>query len=52
LDSDFAKLILNTTPLGRIGRADDIARVAVFLASDDAAWVTGQHITVAGGQTM
>jgi 3-oxoacyl-[acyl-carrier protein] reductase len=52
LETDFAKLLLNTTPLGRVGRPEDIARVAVFLASDDSAWVTGQHIIVAGGQTM
>jgi 3-oxoacyl-[acyl-carrier protein] reductase len=37
-------------PLGRIGQPDDIAKVAVFLASDDAAWVTGERIQVAGGQ--
>jgi len=37
------------TPLGRIGQPDDIAKVAVFLASDDAGWVTGERITAAGG---
>ena len=37
------------TPLGRPGQVDDIAKVAVFLASDDANWVTGERITVAGG---
>ena len=37
------------TPLGRTGQPDDIAKVAVFLASDDAGWVTGERITVAGG---
>jgi 3-oxoacyl-[acyl-carrier protein] reductase len=39
-------------PLGRIGQPDDIAKVAVFLASEDALWVTGQQIIAAGGFTM
>jgi len=33
------------TPLGRIGQPDDIACVAVFLASDDSAWLTGERVT-------
>jgi NAD(P)-dependent dehydrogenase (short-subunit alcohol dehydrogenase family) len=37
------------TPLGRIGQPDDIARVAVFLASDDAVWLTGERLTASGG---
>jgi NAD(P)-dependent dehydrogenase (short-subunit alcohol dehydrogenase family) len=37
-------------PLGRIGRADDIARAALYLASDDAEWVTGTCLVVDGGQ--
>ena len=37
------------TPLGRFGRVDDIAKVAVFLASDDAAWVTGENLAASGG---
>ena len=36
-------------PLGRIGEPMDIAAAAVFLASDDAAWITGADITVDGG---
>jgi 3-oxoacyl-[acyl-carrier protein] reductase len=52
LEGEFSKLILNATPLGRLGRPEDIGRVAVFLASDDSAWVSGQHITVAGGHTV
>ena len=35
--------------LGRFGQPEDIARVAVFLASEDAGWVTGKRMTVAGG---
>ena len=38
-------------PLGRIGKPEDIARCAVFLASDEAAWITGQLISVDGGLT-
>jgi 3-oxoacyl-[acyl-carrier protein] reductase len=37
------------TPLGRIGQPDDIARVAVFLASDDASWLTGERLAASGG---
>lgn len=37
------------TPLGRVGTADDIARVIFFLASDEARWVTGQVIDASGG---
>ena len=37
------------TPLGRIGQPDDIAQVAVFLASDQSAWLTGQRIAASGG---
>ncbi len=41
---------LSETPLGRIGRPDDIAKVAVFLAGEDSYWVNGETIAVAGGQ--
>ena len=41
--------MLDQTPLGRIGQPADIAKVAVFLASDDAGWVTGSAFPVAGG---
>ena len=37
------------TPLGRIAKPSDVAKVAVFLASDDATWVSGEAILVAGG---
>src|SRR5262249_14688900 len=49
-ESDFRKTVESQTPLGRIGQPDDIARVAVFYASDDAGWVTGQTLVLAGGQ--
>lgn len=44
--------ILTDTPLGRLGRPEDIADVAVFLASEQARWVTGQLISVSGGHRM
>jgi 3-oxoacyl-[acyl-carrier protein] reductase len=49
IGSDFEKQIVASTPLGRLGQPDDIARVAVFLASEDSGWVTGDRIAVAGG---
>ena len=48
-DHDFRKQIEVATPLGRIGQPDDIAPVVVFLASDDAKWITGESIYVSGG---
>ena len=47
--SDFEKLMLQGTPLGRLGQPDDIGPVAAFLASDDARWITGSLLQVAGG---
>jgi 3-oxoacyl-[acyl-carrier protein] reductase len=47
--SDFEKQMIAKTSLGRLGQPDDIARVAVFLASDDAAWVTGERLSASGG---
>jgi 3-oxoacyl-[acyl-carrier protein] reductase len=49
IGSDFEKEAVQRTPLGRIGQPDDIASIAAFLASDDAAWVNGQTIKAAGG---
>ena len=47
--SDAEKMFVAHTPLGRRGQPEDIAKAAVFLASDDAAWITGEHISVSGG---
>ena len=51
-ESDLRKQIEATTPLGRIGQPEDIARAAVFFASDDAGWVTGQTLLLAGGHSQ
>jgi 3-oxoacyl-[acyl-carrier protein] reductase len=47
--SEYEKMFVANTPLGRRGQPEDIAKVAVFLASDDAAWITGEQISVSGG---
>jgi 3-oxoacyl-[acyl-carrier protein] reductase len=47
--SEYEKMFIANTPLGRRGQPDDVAKAAVFLASDDAAWVTGEQISVSGG---
>src|SRR6266404_1135869 len=47
--SDFQKDIESRTPLGRIGRPEDIAPAAVFFASGDSAWITGETLVIAGG---
>lgn len=48
-ESDLRKEIEKTTPLGRIGQPEDVAKVAVFLASDDSRWITGEALLVSGG---
>jgi 3-oxoacyl-[acyl-carrier protein] reductase len=49
IGSDFEKALVAQTPLGRIGQVTDIAPVAVFLASDDSHWLTGEHLLASGG---
>jgi 3-oxoacyl-[acyl-carrier protein] reductase len=49
IGSDFEKWAVSQTPLGRIGQPTDIAPVAVFLASDDSSWLTGELILAGGG---
>jgi 3-oxoacyl-[acyl-carrier protein] reductase len=49
IGSDFEKALVSQTPLGRIAQPSDIAAVAVFLASDGAAWLTGELINASGG---
>jgi 3-oxoacyl-[acyl-carrier protein] reductase len=48
-ESDFRKEVESKTPLGRIGQPDDIAKTALFLASDESAWITGEKFVVSGG---
>ena len=47
--SDIEKQLVAMTPLGRIGQPSDIAPIAVFLASDEASWLTGEIILASGG---
>jgi 3-oxoacyl-[acyl-carrier protein] reductase len=49
IGSDFEKQMVTGTPLGRLGQPNDIATVAVFLASPESGWLTGERITAAGG---
>jgi 3-oxoacyl-[acyl-carrier protein] reductase len=49
MGSDLEKAMIAGTPLGRIGQPDDIARVALFLASDDSSWLTGERLAASGG---
>jgi 3-oxoacyl-[acyl-carrier protein] reductase len=49
IGSDFEKAAVAQTALGRVGQPDDIASIAVFLASDDSAWLTGEQILASGG---
>jgi 3-oxoacyl-[acyl-carrier protein] reductase len=48
-DSDLRKQVEASTPLGRIGQPQDIAGAAVFLASAESAWITGETLLIAGG---
>jgi 3-oxoacyl-[acyl-carrier protein] reductase len=47
--SEFAQQMVAKTPLGRFGQPNDIGPVAVFLASDESAWMTGETLVVSGG---
>jgi 3-oxoacyl-[acyl-carrier protein] reductase len=49
IGSEFEKGVVAQTPLGRTGQPGDIAPVAVFLASDDSAWLTGEQLLATGG---
>lgn len=49
IGGDFQKDIEAKAPLGRIGQPEDIAKVAVFLASDESGWLTGERISASGG---
>jgi 3-oxoacyl-[acyl-carrier protein] reductase len=49
IGSDFQKEAIASTPLGRGGNPDDIADIAVFLASEDSRWLTGEILIASGG---
>lgn len=49
VDSSFSDYAVSRTPLGRVGTAGDIASAALFLASDESGWVTGETLPVGGG---
>jgi len=49
IGSDFEKQLVAQTPLGRLGQPSDIAKVALFLASQDSDWLTGELLTASGG---
>ena len=49
IGSDFEKHAESQTPLGRIGNTNDIAPIAVFLASTDSGWLTGETLVASGG---
>ena len=52
LDADAKEKIINNIPLGRIGIASDVSELVMFLASDEASYITGQTISVDGGLLM
>jgi 3-oxoacyl-[acyl-carrier protein] reductase len=52
ISSEFEEELRESIPLKRIGRPEDIADVAIFLASEQARWVTGQVIKVSGGHAL
>jgi len=48
-ESEFRKQAEARTPLGRVGKPEDIAPAAVFFASPDSSWITGETLVIAGG---
>ncbi len=52
LEDTLRDTYLAQIPVGRFGQADEVAKAVAFLASDDAAYITGQTLTVAGGLVM
>jgi 3-oxoacyl-[acyl-carrier protein] reductase len=48
-EGEFRKMFESQAPLGRVGEPKDIAPAAVFFASDDSSWVTGETLFIAGG---
>jgi NAD(P)-dependent dehydrogenase (short-subunit alcohol dehydrogenase family)/3-oxoacyl-(acyl-carrier-protein) synthase len=50
--AEMQKVVVDSTPMGRLGRPEDLARLVAFLVSDDAAWVTGQVVLADGGLSL
>jgi 3-oxoacyl-[acyl-carrier protein] reductase len=48
-EGDMRKMFESLTPMGRIGETEDVAPAAVFFASDDSSWITGETLLIAGG---
>jgi 3-oxoacyl-[acyl-carrier protein] reductase len=49
IEDAFSQTTIPRTPLGRVGQPDDIAKVALFLASEDSGWITGETVLAGGG---
>ena len=49
IGSEFEKALIAQAPLGRTGRVGDISTIAVFLASGDSGWLTGEQLLATGG---
>jgi 3-oxoacyl-[acyl-carrier protein] reductase len=52
IGSDYARTMLDAIPLGRLGTPEDVAHACLFLATDEAAFITGQTLVVDGGQVL
>jgi 3-oxoacyl-[acyl-carrier protein] reductase len=52
LKEEYRDKVIPTIPLGRFGNPDDVARVALFLATNDSGYITGQILRVDGGLAM
>jgi acetoacetyl-CoA reductase len=52
VSDDVMKSIVAQIPVGRLGEADEVARCVLFLAADDAGWITGSTLTINGGAFM
>lgn len=50
--TEMTQGIIDNIPMGRVGKPEEIAKLAVFLASDDASYITGTHIVIDGGMTI
>jgi 3-oxoacyl-[acyl-carrier protein] reductase len=52
LNEKLRQAILDKVPIGRLGTAEDVAAAVAYLASNEAAWVTGQTLHINGGMAM